>query len=124
MRIPAETTCSSSETAVTASLSVTTVSEAQALRAGRHPDQWSVSDVYAYVCEEILRLNGPQLPSHGAQQTIEDFCSRFGTPVAVRIARAAFEVYNGRWQGAPITWKRFAPGHDEYFAQPVLAAIV
>lgn len=123
MRVPAETTRSSSEASVVGTLTFTEITEAQALRVARHPDEWSVDDLYAYVAEEIIRLNGPQLPCKDTQQTIEGFCSRFTIPVAVRIARAAFEVYGGKWQGAPITWRRFTQGHDEFFATPLLASM-
>jgi hypothetical protein len=124
MHIPSETKqTSTGDTAVTARLTVTSVSEAQASRVSRPPGDWSSLDVFLYVTEEILRLNGPQLPGKAAQQTIESFCSRYGTDTAVRIARAVFEVYQGRWQGAPVTWRRFAPGHDAFFAEPILAAM-
>jgi hypothetical protein len=124
MLIPAETVRSSTDTpAVTASLTLTPVSDDQALRVARHPDEWTPEDLYEYVSEEITRASGPQLPAKAAQATIEDFALRFGVPVAVRMARAAFEVYGGKWQGAPITWRRFAPGHDEFFAKPLLAAM-
>lgn len=103
MRVPAETTRSSSEASVVGTLTFTEITEAQALRVARHPDEWSADDLYAYVAEEIVRLNGPQLPCKDTQQTIEGFCSRFTIPVAVRIARAAFEVYgaSGRARRSP-----------------------
>src|SRR5271166_1928699 len=123
MRVPADITRSSSEAVVSASLTITSVSEAQVLRVARPPDEWSVDDVYAYAAEEIIRLSGPQLPFRDAQETIQGFCSRFTVPVAVRIMRAAFEVYGGKWMGAPITWRRFTAGHDEFFAARILAAM-
>jgi hypothetical protein len=124
MHVPSETARSSTGSpSVTASLTVISVSQDQALRVSRRPEEWSPQDLYDYVTAEILRLCGPQLPAKGAQQTIEDFCRRYGIATAVRIARAAFEVHAGYWQGAPVTWRRFAPGHDQFFAEPVLAAM-
>jgi acetyl-CoA carboxylase alpha subunit len=105
------------------SLSVTPVSAAQAARVARPPDKWAAADVIAYINEEILRVHGPQLPARDAQQVLQAFCQRFGIPVAVRIARAAFEVYGGMWQGAPVTWRRFSPSHDGFFARPILEAL-
>ena len=105
------------------SLSVTPVTGAQAARVARAPEAWSAADVTAYVLEEIIRIHGPQLPSKDVRGTLEGFCARFGVPVAVRIARAAFEVYGGMWQGAPVTGKRFGEGHDSFFSQPILDAM-
>jgi hypothetical protein len=124
MLVPSETIRTSNEaSAVTASLTVTPVSAGQALRVSRPPEQWDTGDVHAYVAEEITRLNGPQLPAKGTLHVIDDFCRRYGIPTAVRIARAAFEVYGGRWQGAPVTWRRFAQAHDAFFAEIILAAM-
>lgn len=124
MLVPTDTDRSSTGTpSVTANLTITSVSEEQARRVSRHPDEWSPEDLYAYVAEECARLNGPQLPGRDARTTIEGFCSRYGIATAVRIARAAYEVYNGMWMGAPVTWRRFGAGHDAFFAEPVLAAM-
>ena len=108
---------------LSATLSVTPVSTAQAARAARPADAWSASDVVAYITEEITRHHGPQLPARDSDQVLQAFCQRFSVPQAVRVARAAFEVYGGMWQGAPVTWRRFLPSHDGYFAQPILAAL-
>jgi hypothetical protein len=105
------------------SLGVTSVTEAQAARVSRPPEAWTAADVAEYITEEVVRVHGPQLPARDVQETLRGFCERFGVPAAVRIARAAFEIYSGFWEGAPVTWKRFGPGHDEFFAQPILAAL-
>jgi hypothetical protein len=104
-------------------VSVTPVSAAQAVRAARPPGSWSAGDVTAYITEEIVRVHGPQLPARDAQQVLEAFCQRFSVPVAARVARAAFEVYGGMWQGAPVTWRRFLPSHDAFFTQPIIDAL-
>jgi hypothetical protein len=99
------------------------VTEAQAARVRRPPQDWSIADVCAYIAEEIVRAHGPQLPARDVQSALEGFCARFGIIAAVRIARAAFEVYGGMWEGAPVTWRRFTPGHDLFFARPILTAL-
>lgn len=104
-------------------ISAVPVTEAQAARVRRPPEAWSVPDVCAYITEEIIRAHGPQLPARDVRGALEGFCARFSVPVAVRIARAAFEVHGGMWEGAPVTWRRFTEGHDGFFAQPILAAL-
>jgi hypothetical protein len=106
-----------------ATLSVTPVSPAQAARAARPPEDWSATDVTAYITEEIVRVHGPQLPAREATAVLQAFCQRFTVPVAARIARAAFEVYGGMWRGAPVTWRRFGATNDAFFAEPILAAL-
>jgi hypothetical protein len=105
------------------SLTITPVTAAQAARAALPPGDWSTGDFCAYVIEEITRIHGPQLPAKGVQAALEGFCERFSVAVAVQVARAAFEVHNGFWEGAPVTWRRFAEGHDSFFARPILAAM-
>ena len=105
------------------SISVVPVTPAQAARVRRRPEDWSAADVYAYITEEIIRAHGPQLPARDVRSALEGFCARFSVPVAVRIARAAFEVYDGMWEGAPVTWRRFTEGHDGFFARPILAEL-
>jgi hypothetical protein len=109
--------------AIMTSLSVIPVSPAQADRAALDPAAWTAADVRAYICEEIERIHGPQLPGHDATVVLGAFCERFGIPAAVRIARAAFEVYGGMWRGAPVTIRRFAEAHDSFFASQLLSAI-
>lgn len=117
-----ETTVRSS-VSPSASLSVTPVTADQAARVRRPAQDWSVPDVCAYITEEIVRVHGPQLPARNVQSALEGFCARHGIIEAVRIARAAFEIYGGMWEGAPVTWRRFTEGHDSFFAQPILTAL-
>lgn len=104
-------------------MSVTPVTAEQAARVRRAPETWTAADFCAYVAEEILRIHGPQLPARDVQGALEGFCDRFGITQAVLIARAAFEVHGGMWEGAPVTWRRFTEGHDGFFAQPIIAAL-
>jgi hypothetical protein len=99
------------------------VSEAQAARVRRRPEDWTVADVCAYILEEVRRVHGPQLPARDVKSVLEGFCARFTVPVAACIARAAFEVYGGMWEGAPVTWRRFSATHDEFFSAPIIAAL-
>lgn len=41
----------------------------------------------------------------------------------VLAAKTAFEVYDGWWNGAPISINRFAKGSDPYFVTPILARL-
>jgi len=120
--IPAQETC----TTLSSSVTLTDVSLAQAARCARTLEAWTSDDVYAYTLEELLRVHGPQLPSLGTDEhfrkIMDEFCERFGIPAAARIVRAVFEVYNGMWQGAPLTILRFTPGHDSFFSDQILAA--
>ena len=108
---------------IVTSLSVIPVSPAQAARAQLDPACWTAADVQAYICEEIERIHGPQLPGSDAAAVLGAFCDRFGIPAAVRIARAAFEVYNGMWRNAPVTIRRFTAAHDDFFARQLLGVI-
>lgn len=77
----------------------------------------------AYVIGEAERLTGPQLPVPVAEEIFSGFIARFGPEEAWRIAHAAIEVHRGMWVGAPITPRRFLPGHDGFFARPILALL-
>jgi hypothetical protein len=83
----------------------------------------TAAEMEAYFLAEIRRLTGPQLPVGNATGIFEEFVGRFGTEDAWRIARAAVEVHKGYWHGAPVTLNGFRPGHDEFFARPVLALL-
>lgn len=106
---------------VVPSLSVIPVSRTVADLTALPPSRWTEQDIYIYVREEMTRIHGEQLPSVSLTETMREFCGRFGTETAVRIVRAAFEIYGGMWQGAPVTIKRFLPSHDGFFALPLLA---
>jgi hypothetical protein len=83
----------------------------------------NASQMAAYVVGEAERLTGPQLRVPGAEEIFEGFIERFGRRDATRIAKAAIDVHRGMWVGAPITPRRFLPGHDGFFARPILALL-
>ena len=109
--------------AVTEQVAITAVSPAQAARATKPASQWSPGDFAAFVFEEIHRACGDQLPCRDAEGILAGFFYRWGAERAVRIAKAAFELYGGIWQNAPVTVRRFAATHDEFFARRILAAL-
>jgi hypothetical protein len=121
MTFPA--TAVQSPASLSATVSVTPVSAAQVARLAKPPEEWSATDVTAYIFEETLRIHGPQLPARDAESVLQAFCQRFSIPKAVFIAKTAFELYGGMWQGAPVTWRRFQPSHDGFFSQPILEAL-
>jgi len=100
-------------------LEVIPVSEAQAARAAKDPAQWTPDDLCAYVTEEITRT-GPQLPVAGTRAILAGFWERHGPEKAIRVARAAFEVYHGMWMGAPVSIRRFTQSNDEFFSSRIL----
>jgi hypothetical protein len=104
---------------VTESIAVTEISPRMAALCTATPGSWTEDDLAYYVGEELGRIHGPQLPCSGRDRILHEFWERFGID-AVRIARAAFEVHKGMWMGAPVTVRRFAAGHDEFFSAPIL----
>ena len=74
-----------------------------------------------HVLGEIARTRGPQLPCYQAGEILSGFLGRFGPEEAMAICHRAFTVHDGMWRSAPVTVMRFQPGHDEYFAVPLLA---
>lgn len=118
-----ETAVSAPVMAIREDLSVTEISPGQAARSGRPAGQWTAEDFRAYVSEEISRIHGPQLPCRGADAILEDFWQRHGAGEAVRITRAAFELFGGMWMGAPVTVRRFMQSNDEFFAQAIVAVL-
>lgn len=109
--------------AVTQRSSITPVSAAQAARATKEARHWSAADFAAFVLEEINRACGEQLPVSDGDAILAGFFDRWGAETAVRIAKAAFELYGGFWANAPVTVRRFADTHDEFFAYRILAAL-
>jgi hypothetical protein len=75
-----------------------------------------------FIRDEITRVNGPQLPVQQETEIITGFFERYGAK-SVKIARYAFGTLGGMWRGAPVTVRRFAPGQDDYFAEPILREI-
>jgi hypothetical protein len=108
--------------AVAVSLSVVPVSREVARLSELPAASWTPAEVWAYITEEIGRIHGSQLPCGDTRAVTDGFCERFGTADAVRIARAAFEVYRGMWHGAPVTIRRFQAAHDDFFSRPLLTS--
>lgn len=86
--------------------------------------QWSWQELRDYVVAEIVRRHGPQ-PRNGKTEAaiFKSFLSRWPDGQAVRVARAAFEIYEGMWGNAPISVNRFCKHSDPFFATPILTAL-
>lgn len=86
---------------------------------GKDPRDWSADDLRNYVVRQIETFFGdfPKEPQKIAG-IFRSFHSRYGEwagPIAV----AAFDLYAGRWRGAPISVTRFCKGSDPYFSDPI-----
>jgi hypothetical protein len=87
-------------------------------------DSWGWSELRDYVVREIEARHGQQPSDPRKEASIfKSFLNRFPDGQAIRIARAAFEIYDGWWANAPISVNRFCKGSDEYFATPILAKL-
>lgn len=89
----------------------------------RTEGEWSWSELRDYVVSEIERRHGPQPRNPKTEASIfKSFLARHpGT--AVRIAKAAFEIYDGMWANAPISVNRFCKASDPFFASPILTRL-
>lgn len=105
---------------VTAAVEVTEITRWQAAQAQKPAAEWTPGDFARWVGAEIERASGPQLPCRSGDKILTGFWDRHGPEKAVRIARAAFEVFGGMWCGAPVTVRRFSESHDQFFASAVL----
>lgn len=85
---------------------------------------WTWESMRDYVIGEMERRFGPS-PRNAAKESgiFKGFINRHGAIRAEQIARAAFEIHNGMWRGAPISIGRFAQNSDPYFASVILATI-
>jgi hypothetical protein len=100
-----------------------TVTEPGPAEPSQLPEQeWTRADLARFIHREIARVNGPQLPVLQADEIITGFYARFGFN-GVKIVRYVFGTLGGMWRGAPVTVRRFAPGQDMYFAEPILREI-
>lgn len=100
-----------------------TVTERRSAELAQLPEpEWTPADLAQFVRREITRMNGPQLPVQQEDQIITGFFERYGV-MSVKIARLVFGHYHGMWRDAPVTVRRFAPGQDVYFAEPILREI-
>ena len=83
------------------------------------PPQVTAESLGAHILDQIAHYGGPQLPCYSAKEILAGFFARFGAD-GMKICAQAFEVHRGMWRGAPVTIHRFGPGHDAYFAIPLL----
>lgn len=97
--------------------------ETRTTYAGKRPEDWAPEDLQAYVISQIEQRFGP-FPKEPARiaSTFRAFCGRFGK-MAGPIAVVAFETYQGKWKGAPVSWQRFCKNSDPYFSQEILARL-
>lgn len=80
---------------------------------------WGWEQLRDYVVGEIQSRWGAR-PRDPLKESgiFKGFVNRWGAQ-SEPIARAAFEVYNGVWNGAPVAVERFAKGSDPYFAEVI-----
>lgn len=84
---------------------------------------WDWRALRDYVVREIEARHGPQAHNDKTEPAIfKSFLSRWEGN-AVRIAKAAFELYDGMWGNAPISVNRFCKGSDEFFAAKILSRL-
>lgn len=84
-------------------------------------ENWEWSQLRDYVITQIEKRHGPQPRDLKKEPTIfKSFLSRWPNGRAVRITKAAFEIYEGMWMNAPISVNRFCKGSDPYFAQVII----
>jgi hypothetical protein len=86
-------------------------------------ESWDWQGLRDYVFREIERRHGPQ-PRNGKTEAsiFKSFLSRWEDD-AVRIAKAAFEIYDGMWANAPISVNRFCKNSDPFFAAQIIARL-
>lgn len=94
--------------------------ETRTSHVGKDPADWSWENLRDYAVRQIESFHGP-FPKEPAKITgiFRSFHSRYGRH-AGPIAVAAFELYRGRWKGAPISVTRFCKGSDAYFGDVIL----
>lgn len=87
-------------------------------------DDWTWQELRDYVCAQIIQRHGP-FPRNAKKEygIFNRFLNEHGAN-GILVAKAAFEIYNGWWRGAPISINRFARGSDPYFVAPILASLV
>lgn len=83
----------------------------------KQQERWGWEELRDYVFTEIERRFGPFPKPEGYKQKaiFESFLQRWDDRAAP-IARAAFEVFDGRWAGAPVSIYRFCRNSDAFFA--------
>ena len=81
---------------------------------------WGWSELRDYVVSQIERIHGA-FPRDAKKEygIFNRFMKEHGAS-GVLVAKTAFEVYGGWWNGAPISINRFTRGSDPYFVVPIL----
>lgn len=84
---------------------------------------WTWEQMRDYVVGEITARWGAR-PRDPLKESgiFKGFVNRWGAQ-SEPIARAAFETYNGIWNGAPVSVERFAKGSDPYFAEVIAKSV-
>jgi hypothetical protein len=106
--------------------SKTTAIDVRVIHILTEDDQWDWRAMRDYVHDQICRIHGDFPPTSALQESgiFKSFVGRwpnddFPAVTGPAIARYAFEVEEGWWYGAPISYGRFAKGSDGYFAIPI-----
>ncbi len=82
--------------------------------------EWTWQEIRDYVVSQIIRIHGP-FPRDAKKEfgIFSRFIKTHGSD-GVAVAKAAFEIYDGWWAGAPISVNRFTKNSDPYFVTPIL----
>ena len=86
-------------------------------------EAWTWEQRRDYVVGEITARWGAR-PRDPLKESgiFKGFVNRWGAQ-SEPIARAAFETYNGIWNGAPVSVERFSKGSDPYFAEVIAKSV-
>lgn len=90
---------------------------------GKDSATWTWENLRDYVVRQIEEKHGP-FPRDAIREkaTFSGFVNRWGAMSGL-IAETAFDVFDGRWKGAPISVNRFCKGSDEFFAKEIVARL-
>lgn len=89
----------------------------------REESQWSWQELRDYVVAQIIAKHGPFPRDAKKEFGIFSRYLRDHGQAGIAVAKAAFEMYDGYWRGAPISINRFSKGSDPYFVEPILARL-
>lgn len=86
-------------------------------------EEWTWTELRDYVVSQIEARFGV-FPRDAKKEfgIFSRFIKEHGTN-GVLVAKAAFEIYDGWWKGAPIQITRFTKGNDPYFVAPILSRL-
>jgi len=91
---------------------------------GKPSAEWGWEDLRNYVTRQI-QISFGDFPIDPVKHRaiFSSFCTRHGE-MAGPIAVAAFDLFGGRWNGAPISVNRFCKASDQYFAIPIKERLI